>query len=665
MLARFGPRLGIAGHLRAGFLGISAFVVLAAAAGLYAFIEVSGALTEITERRVPSSLAAQDLARRAQGLVDAAPKLLAAENRSAFEQQWDKIAVDVERLKDLAEKAGTRQIAGDEASLRQMVANLDANLRGLNEAVARNLAIQSDIEKRLETWERTYRGTLNLFEPTIRVRRARLVELRRGVSSLKAGSAGHAEALQDLYRQLKTFLPLQDVRIALARANDRVLGIVSSQTRDAVAANRDALGQSLVALEDVLAELGPDTQALFGSRMESFRSFAAGEGSLARLRIAELENTARAERLLAENERLSSRLSSAVDRIVQVTDRQIRAASQDAFATQMTSAMVLVAVVVLSFVSVVLVMRYYVGRNVIHRLTDIRDSMLALSRNELDHPLPADQSGDEIGRMSQALAIFRDNAVRLQERTQELQAARDAAVESSEAKSRFLANMSHELRTPLNAVIGFAEIIRDEVVGPIGEPRYRDYAKDIHESAEHLLDVINDILDIAKAEAGKLQLAEESLDLGQTVDTCCRFMQERADQAGIRLEVHIPDALPRLIADPRRVKQILLNLLSNAVKFTESGGAVRVEVTHDAEDGLAVAVHDTGIGMSESELQTALAPFSQVDNAFSRRVDGTGLGLPLTKYLLEMHGGSLDIRSRKGEGTCAAARFPPERAEVV
>jgi PAS domain S-box-containing protein len=244
--------------------------------------------------------------------------------------------------------------------------------------------------------------------------------------------------------------------------------------------------------------------------------------------------------------------------------------------------------------------------------------------------------------------------------------AKEAAENASRSKSDFLANMSHELRTPLNAVIGFSEIIKDALLGdgPDKAAHYRAYANDIHTSGRHLLSLINDILDMSKIEAGKLELVDEQVDVSHCIDASLLLVRERAREAGIALAVVVPDGLPRLRADLRKVKQVLINLLSNAVKFTKRGGQVTVEAVIDASGALVLRVADTGIGIRPEDIDKALAPFGQVDDGLARSYEGTGLGLTLTKSLVELHGGRLQIVSRCDKpptGTTVSAIFPASR----
>jgi signal transduction histidine kinase len=233
--------------------------------------------------------------------------------------------------------------------------------------------------------------------------------------------------------------------------------------------------------------------------------------------------------------------------------------------------------------------------------------------------------GDEIGSLARA---FDGMLVRLDELFVNAQDARKAAERANQTKSEFLANMSHELRTPLNAVIGFSEMIHGAVIGPIDD-RYREYALDILLSGRHLLTIINDILDMAKAEAKQLRLYQEKVDLRDIACTCVKLVQNSAEGENITVENLILEPL-LCTADPLRLRQVLLNLLSNAIKFTPPGGSVRISACRYPDGAIDLTVVDTGIGMTTAELEKALEPFAQVDSVLSRRHSGTGLGLPLT-----------------------------------
>jgi signal transduction histidine kinase len=244
---------------------------------------------------------------------------------------------------------------------------------------------------------------------------------------------------------------------------------------------------------------------------------------------------------------------------------------------------------------------------------------------------------------------------------QELRAAKDQAEVANRAKSEFLAMMSHELKTPLNAVIGFAEILCRENLGPIGNQEYRGYAEDIRVSGNHLLSLINDILDLSKIEANRFELYEEAVDVADTLRSILPLLQEKMADEQLEFETAFAEPCLGLRADQRALRQMLINLLSNAVKFTPEGGRITVSAGDDDEGYFVVSVRDTGIGIAEEDQPKVLLPFNQVDSKLSRKYEGTGLGLPLTKRLMELHGGWLEIDSALERGTTVKLVFPPDR----
>jgi signal transduction histidine kinase len=223
--------------------------------------------------------------------------------------------------------------------------------------------------------------------------------------------------------------------------------------------------------------------------------------------------------------------------------------------------------------------------------------------------------------------------------------------------------MSHELRTPLNAIIGFAEIISSQLFGPVGLPRYVEYAGNIRQGGRHLLAIISSVLDLAKSEAGKLQLTVETVDLRMVLSDCVTLMGEQCRQAGLTIDSEPASEPLAVMGEPAKLRQIFLNLLSNAAKFTEAGGRISLRAGPRSQDQIAVVVADTGIGMAPEHIPIALTPFEQIDSRLARRYEGTGLGLPLAKALVELHGGRISIESQPGKGTQVTVALP--RASAV
>jgi len=266
----------------------------------------------------------------------------------------------------------------------------------------------------------------------------------------------------------------------------------------------------------------------------------------------------------------------------------------------------------------------------------------------------------EDGEITSFVAMHEDITGR-KEAEQAMRDAHNAAEVANKAKTDLMANMSHELRTPLNAIIGFSETMKHSIFGPLGSPQYEEYADFIHSSGAHLLQLINDILDVSAVEAGKLTLREETVDVKELCEASVRIVAPKAIDSNIALSGIRGNALPSLHADPLRIKQIFINLLSNAVKFTPEKGEVSCDAYIDESKEMVITVTDTGVGMDEDGIEKAMSKFGQVDSSLSRSHEGTGLGLPLTKGLVELHGGTLELESKIGTGTKVTLRFPQNR----
>ncbi len=246
-----------------------------------------------------------------------------------------------------------------------------------------------------------------------------------------------------------------------------------------------------------------------------------------------------------------------------------------------------------------------------------------------------------------------------------LKLAKDQADSSNNAKSSFLANMSHELRTPLNAIIGFSEMMMNEAFGPLGNAKYNEYLSDVHVSAKHLLEIINEVLDMSKIEAGKIELDEQEIDLNALITNLIRIMQSRALNSSVQIVEDYQENLPRLYADARIIRQILINLITNSIKYSINGGAITLKTILNHKNEIEIVVKDEGVGIPENRLKEAMEPFGQIHDpqTHSEAYQGTGLGLPLAKAMVEMHGGVFTLDSVEGEGTTVHISFSSSRTK--
>lgn len=292
----------------------------------------------------------------------------------------------------------------------------------------------------------------------------------------------------------------------------------------------------------------------------------------------------------------------------------------------------------------------------------VENAIAAIHKGAYDYlrkPFHAEELKAVLNRCFEKIELRREKRVA----NEKLRAALDQAELANRAKSEFLANMSHEVRTPLNVILGYSEVIKDQHFGPLRPKKYIEYAKDIHESGTFVLSLVNDVLDMAAIEAGQSEIKESSVAIEAVVDFCFRMLKGRAGSFKLKLIKEIARNIPDFRADERMVKQMLLNLLSNAVKFTPTGGRIGVVVTLANDGDLVIAVADNGVGIAAEDQERTLEPFTVGEDALTRSTDGAGLGLALTRSMMEMHGGTLELRSNIDVGTVVTLRFPKSRLE--
>jgi len=303
------------------------------------------------------------------------------------------------------------------------------------------------------------------------------------------------------------------------------------------------------------------------------------------------------------------------------------------------------------------IVSYILNISMFHRIREISHTMAKIVRGRTNVRLPAAQD-DELSMIREQLARVVAHEAEKNRLHNELVIARKEAEISNMAKSEFLANMSHELRTPLNAIIGFSELMTCDYMTTDIEGKYKEYAHDIRDSGVHLLNIINDILDLSKIESGSMVLTVEEADIQEIVERSVRLVTVAAESKNISIANNLPDGLPVIFVDSRMVQQMLINILTNAVKFTPDGGNIVVNAGVEDDGTFRVAVSDNGVGIEEDYLENVLAPFSQVDGSYTREQEGTGLGLALVKAFIELHGGKLSLESAWGVGTTVFLDFP-------
>jgi signal transduction histidine kinase/HAMP domain-containing protein len=527
---------------------------------------------------------------------------------------------------------------------------LDARLQELSQSVAEDLDVAEERSISKEAVAAT-RAARERFIGWNRARRQAIAEGRS--TSLHASLTDHVEAVLDAFDTLGEVMADDGFR-----DRERSLASVNHYKMISIGATLGALALGLL-IAVVLARQMVDP-------------IAAASRAASRIAAGDLD----AEILPAGRDELGHLLAS-----MAVMRENIRAMMEKEIAARRSAQTQLVTAIESSHEGVALIdrdSRILIANSPIMAFFAQRGATFVAGQrlpNEVAHALAERTSEMQLAdgqwlRLSRSdtpeggFVLIASDITLLKAREDALRSARDDAEAANRAKTDFLATMSHELRTPLSAVIGFSELIVNETLGPIGRPQYREFAADILHAGKHLLDVITDILDVAKAQSGTTVLRLNPLRPRGVVQDAVRIVRNKAQSAGLTLTVDIEEPLPPLRADPVRLRQILLNLLSNAIKFTPRGGSVSVRVAA-FQEGLAIEVADTGIGMAKDDIPRAMEPFVQVDASLNRRHGGTGLGLPLTKLFTELHGGRLEIDSQPGVGTTVTVILPASIEPVI
>jgi len=774
-------RFGVRGRLLLAFFGISAFGVLGAGVAFYSFDRINDALALITQRRVPVALISQELSRHMERILSAAPELLAA-TTSEQKAQWSvRIANEVNILTTLL--TNLRQAGYEDSELAWLepyVERLRDNLGELNRLINTRLEV-AEQKKDLLRKELEVAGAMQqLLGPWASVMDGKITQWR----SLAVNPAVPAERRQAADREfeesLAWFRSLQQSQFMASYINDMLQRAASTDDGNGLTVAAFRLQQALRELERLTLELDPKLQQPMVDLIGQLRPFISGTESIPALRKSELDLTANATGLLAENVSLSRGLSARVDELVENAKSDITGANVAALSVVQWSTWILIAAVVLSLASSVVIVWLYVGRNIIARLTALSDRTLTLAAGDLKSPLPVG-GNDEIGHMAEALGVFRATAVEMEEanlkeireartrltdaiesisegfslydaddklivcnsryrelfashadvmepgtsfetivRTavdrgliedadgrsdawlrqrierhrspgpahvqrrsdgrwiqvsrktasdgvvatytditeikqheadladlvEKLQVARDAADQANRTKSNFLANMSHELRTPLNAIIGYSEILQEDAVDK-GDAAPVDDLKKIESAGRHLLGLINNVLDLSKIEAGKMDVFIEEIHIQALFDEVLSIVRPLADKNENVVEVICPADIGNFRSDQTKVKQCLLNLLSNANKFTSKGTLILTAARED-NSHVSFRVSDTGVGMTQEQLGRLFEAFSQADASTTKRFGGTGLGLAITKHFCTMVGGDVAVESSPG-----------------
>jgi signal transduction histidine kinase/CheY-like chemotaxis protein len=670
-------RLGVRGRLLLAFFAVSGFAVLGAGAAFYSFREFGDALGLITQQRTPAALKSQELARHVERIVAAAPALLTAANHAEKNRRSEEITSDEGALYVLLTNltaAGVESsvIQGLEAEIKR----LNDNLTRLDALVINRLLVGEQKKNLLSDAVQAEAAVQQLLAPWSSVMDQAIAQWRRSKFDPTLPLARRGEVDAEFEKSLAWFRALQTSQVAASNVSDMLQRASAADTDSSVRVIGFRLQQALNELEQLANDFDPRLRSLMVEAIAKLRPFAVGNDSVPALRRREIVSIVEGTKLLSENAELSKSLTAKVAGLTVAASKDIADANAKALSVLRFSTWVLVIAVILSLISSVLIGWLYVGRNVVARLTTLSGAMRAIVGGRRDIAIPTG-GRDEIAEMARGLEVFRGNAIALdqllaeqeqaavrleqkvEQRTRELAEARDAADAANQTKSSFLASMSHELRTPLNAIIGLTDMLVSNAAR-FGTEKATEPLRRVHRAGTHLLGLINQVLDLSKIEAGKLDLNLEKVSIPPLIDEVVGTTRPLVEQNKNRLSVECPRDLGPIEADAMRLRQILLNLLSNACKFTKEGdvGLRVAAIEHEGRRLVEFSVTDTGVGMTPEQMSRLFEEFSQADASTARQFGGTGLGLAITRRLCQMMGGNVTVTSEPGKGSNFVVRLP-------
>lgn len=668
------------------WLALFVFAALASGSAIAAwgmFAWTTGQVQQIVSGGIPRTQVAQRLATIAEVFASEIRRLPDIQHRGDIEitqldleRRLNAISAQIQILRDLGlEPFILDEIADD-------LVRFDRNLAEQVRLAYQAIDAREQLHEAVSALDRAHDAFQNLARPQIEAGYDRLQErgtelveeIHRGIQLAESGQATQ-RTLTDLVDSVRVDIDalltfgsaemqarqelVADVHLAAGILGEAA-SVSDTDTLGILQNSFDQLADQIRPRPSELELSNANSRRLLNSSLPVFGLGSGGDGIFA-LRERELVARAAGRSLSDTNSHVALGIRTKVDHLV----RRIREeGNQIALAVEGRLSMarnLQAAGATLGALALLAIGYLYLGRNVLGRLQALNRAM-ELQASGVDVPIPV-RGKDEIGAMAAALSRFveqrRDHENRLLEQQSDLEDARLHAEGANQAKSAFLAAMSHELRTPLNSILGFSDLIGKEAFGPVGSPRYRDYALDINSSGKHLLELINDVLDLSKIEAGKTQLDIDAVDIAAVLASCRRLTDERAQARGLKLMLQTDDAPPIIWADKRALKQIIFNLLSNAIKFTDPGGRIAIDARVTAPGQVRFSVQDTGCGFPVGEIDRLLRPFEQMENSYARSRGGSGLGLSLVRALARLHGGDIDIVSGgPGRGTTVSVTLP-------